>query len=168
MNDGIFLPNLRREITPVTQSAAINISDEDKSILFSGIERPRKENDEENKISLRKGDFLEFSFEEEKFFDTLRIQFDLDYKRESVSSSVNARIFAQILHRGLDFKPIKVANTIVKSFEVFADDKKIYETDANYYSLVKIPIKRNAKKITVKFNETWGYEKINLYGCDFI
>lgn len=168
MNDGIYLPNLKRQLTSLTNRAVVNLSEYDKKILFNGIERPRKDDDDDNKITLSKGACLKFSFDEEQFFDTLRIQFDPDYKRESVSSSSEVRLFAQILHRGLDFKPVRVANTIVKSFEIYADDKKIYATDNNYYSLVKIPIKHNAKKITIKFIETRGSEKIHLYGCDFI
>lgn len=168
MNDGVFLPNLKRPITNLTKGGKINLSLVDKEILFSGVERPRSEDAEKNKISLNKGETLEFSYSEEKYFNVLRIQFDLDYKRKSVSPNENIRTFAQKFHQGFDFKPVKVPNTIVKDFGVYADDIKIFETNNNYYSLVKIPINQNAKKITVKFNETWGYDKINLYGCDFI
>ena len=76
--------------------------------------------------------------------------------------------FAQKLHQGLVFVPMKVANTIVKSFEVYADGSLIYKTDNNYHSLVKVNINKDVKNVLIKFNDTWGYEKINIYACDFI
>ena len=146
----------------------MNISDEERSILFSGIERPRSDGDEGNKIQLDKGDVLSFSFNEKKHIDTLRIQFDMDFARKSVSPNWKMRIFAQKLHEGLDFVPVKVADTIVKDIEVYADDELIYKNENNYYSLLKIGIDKDVKNITVKFNETHGAEKINIYACDFI
>ena len=168
MDDGVFIPFTTRKISNLTKKAKINLSDNEKDVLFNGIERPRFENDEGNKIVLNKGDSIEFSYDEETFVDTLRIQFDLDYERLSVSPNKKMRVFAQKLHSGLDFVPMKVANTIVKDFEVYADGELIYSTDNNFYSLVKINIKRGIKNITVKFNDTWGAEKVNIFACDFI
>ena len=168
MNDGIFIPFTTRKISDTTKSAKINLSSEDVEILFNGVERPRFENDEGNKITLNKGDCIEFSYNDKQHIDILRIQFDLDYKRESVSPNKKMRVFAQKLHCGLDFVPMKVANTIVKDFEIYADDKLIYKNDNNYHSLVKVKINKEVSKIVVKFNDTWGSENINIFACDFI
>ncbi len=168
MDDGIFIPFTTRKISTITKKAKINLTDNEKDILFNGIERPRFEDDESNKIILNKGDSIEFSYDTKTHIDTLRIQFDLDYKRLSVSPNKKMRVFAQKLHEGLDFVPVKVANTIVKDFEVYADGELIYKNDNNYYSLVKINIKKDIKNIKVKFNNTWGAEKINIFACDFI
>ena len=168
MDDGVFIPNKKRSISKLTTDAEINLTASDKDILFSGIERPGFENDEGNKIILNKGDNISFSYNSEMHIDTLRIQFDLDYKRQSVSPNLKMQWFAQKLHQGLDFVPMKVANTIVKSFEVYADGSLIYKTDNNYHSLVKVNINKDVKNVLIKFNDTWGYEKINIYACDFI
>ena len=168
MDDGVFIPNKKRSISKLTTDAKINLTASDKDILFSGIERPGFENDEGNKIILNKGDNISFSYNSEMHIDTLRIQFDLDYKRQSVSPNLKMQWFAQKLHQGLDFVPMKVANTIVKSFEVYADGSLIYKTDNNYHSLVKVNINKDVKNVLIKFNDTWGYEKINIYACDFI
>lgn len=167
MDDGIFLPFKTRKISELTKSAKINISDGDREILFNGVERPRTVAGE-NAIVFRKGDELTFEFSKKEEIDTLRIQFDLDFGHKSVSPNKKMTWFAQKLHQGLDFENVKVAKTIVKSFEVFADGKKVFETDKNYYSLVKIPLKLKAEKITVKFNETHGEEKVTIFACDFI
>ena len=168
MDDGVFIPTKKRSISKLTTDAEINLTASDKDILFSGIERPGFENDEGNKIILNKGDNISFSYNSEMHIDTLRIQFDLDYKRQSVSPNLKMQWFAQKLHQGLDFVPMKVANTIVKSFEVYADGSLIYKTDNNYHSLVKVNINKDVKNVLIKFNDTWGYEKINIYACDFI
>lgn len=121
-----------------------------------------------NKIQLEKGENLSFSFDDKKHIDTLRIQFDMDFARTSVTPNWKMRVFAQKLHYGLDFVPVKVADTIVKDIEVYADGELIYKNENNYYSLLKIDINRDVRNITVKFNDTHGAEKINIYACDFI
>lgn len=95
MNDGIFLPYTIREINEVSKSAEMNISDEQRKILFSGIERPRSDGDMGNKIQLEKGENLSFSFDDKKHIDTLRIQFDMDFARTSVTPNWKMRVFAQ-------------------------------------------------------------------------
>lgn len=167
MDDGIFLPYKLRGISELTKSARLNISEKDREVLFNGIERPRTAAGE-NAISFDKKSELVFQFDEAKEVGTLRIQFDLDFGHKSVSPNRKMRVFTQKLHQGMDFENVKVAETIVKSFEIFADGKKVFETDNNYYSLVKIPLNLKAKEIIVKFTETHGAEKINIFACDFI
>ena len=167
MDDGIFLPGVTRKLSPITKLAKINLTDKDRDILQNGVERPRQDGDK-NHIVLEKGDILEFSFDKEEYINELRIQFDLDFGHMSVSSNMKMRVFAQKLHQGLDFEPVKTAATIVKKFSVIADGEIVFETSCNYHSLVKIPVKRKAKKISVKFDETYGSEKVNIFACDFI
>lgn len=167
MDDGIFLPGVTRKISPITKLAKINLTDKERDILQNGVERPRQDNDK-NHIVLEKGDILEFSFDKEEYINELRIQFDLDFGHMSVSSNMKMRVFAQKLHQGLDFEPVKTAATIVKKFSVIADGEIVFKTSCNYHSLVKIPVKRKAKKISVKFDETYGSEKVNIFACDFI
>ncbi len=168
MDDGVFLPYVLRQVSALTKNAALNISDAQREILFSGIERPRCEDDDNNFIRLEKGEGLTFSYKEKTYVGTLRLQFDMDYKRMSVSPNWKMRIFAQKLHEGLDFVPLKVANTIVKDLEVYADGELIYANNNNYASLLKVDINRSVNTVTVKFKDTWGAEKVNLYACDFI
>ncbi len=165
LDDGVMIPNLAREIPALSKKAKLNLSDEDKAVLFDGIERSRTEGDK-HFIELNKGDALSFTFDKEEQISNLRLVFDLDYSRTSVSPNWKMRVFAQRLHTGLDFVPVKVANTIVKSFTVTADGKEIYSNDNNHNSFVSIPLNVKAKNISVTFNETWGYGKVNLFSAD--
>lgn len=165
LNDGVFLPDVLRKIPQLTKLAKVNLSKEDCETLFNGIERPRKLV-QENRITLALEDSIQFEYSNPTDINELRIQFDLDYLRKSVSPNWKMQVFAQKLHTGLDFVPMKVAETIVKEFEVYADKELIYKTDNNYYSLVKIPINRKASNITVKFIKTWGCDQVRLFSCD--
>lgn len=167
MDDGVFLPEIPREISELTKSSAMNLSDTDREILFNGIERPRSE-DDKNYIELNKGETIEFIFNKAEYVNELRIQFDLDFERMSVSPNLKMRWFAQKLNQGLDFVPVKTPATIVKDFQVYSDGELVYENKNNYNSLIKISLKINTKNITVKFNDTWGADKINIFACDFI
>ena len=64
--------------------------------------------------------------------------------------------------------PVKVAKTIVKSFEVYGDGQRLYGCDNNYYSLVKLPLEGRYRTVEIKFNDTWGDERVKLFACDFI
>ncbi len=167
MDDGVFLPYNRRSISGITKKAVMNIPKEDRETLFNGVEKPTSEK-ERNCITLEKGENLSFDFGEKTHLGVLRIQFDPDYERKSISPNMKMQVFPQKLHKGLDFVPVKVAKTIVKSFEVYGDGEKVYECANNYYSLVKIPMNKQFKNITIKFKDTWGAEKVNIFACDFI
>lgn len=165
LGDGIYLPDVKREISSLAKDAKINLSDEDVAILQNGIERPRKDNDK-NHITLNKGEDITFTFDCKKKISQLRMQFDLDFGHKSVSPNWKMTVFAQKLNQGLDFVPVKVAKTIVKAFEIYADGKPVYETAENHYSFVRIPVEVEAKEIKIKFIDTWGEEKINIFACD--
>lgn len=165
LSDGVFLPGVKREIPELTRKASLSLSDKETAILKNGIERPRADGDE-NHIVLEKGNKISFNFEEKNHINELRIQFDPDFGHESVSPNRKMRVFAQKLNVGRDFVPVKVAKTIVKEISVYADGALVYESKANHNSFVRIPLDVDAKDLTVRFGETWGDDKINIFACD--
>jgi hypothetical protein len=76
------------------------------------------------------------------------------------------QVFPMKLNEGADFVPVKVAETLVKAFEVYADGEKVFETTNNYNALVKVPLSVKAKTLEVKFTETWGKDTVHLFACD--
>ena len=165
LNDGVFLPDVFRKIPQVSLLADVNLSYEDREVLFNGIDRPRSD-DEQNLITLSLGGHIQFNYAQPTEITGLRLQFDLDFTRQSVSPNIKMQWFAQKLNVGLDFVPMSMAATIVKEFEVYADDELIYKTDNNYHSLVKIPVGKKVTSLNVKFLNTWGADKIRLFACD--
>ncbi len=162
---GCYIPFSKREIPALTLSAKTNLTDAQKEVLFNGLERPDADNTV-NYIELEKGESIEYSFDGPTAVESLRLYFDLDFSRESVSVNKKMKIFAQKCNEGKDFKPMTVAKTLVKAFEVYADGEIIYSTDNSHNSLVMIPVGREVSSISVKFLETWGEEKVHVFSCD--
>ena len=131
MEDGCYLPGLVREVPELSKNASINLTDSDTALLFNGIERP-DENMTVNYATLNIGDALEFDFGEEKELSELRLVFDPDFSRESISVNKKMKVFTQVSSRGKDFRPVKVANTLVKSFSVYADGKLVWVNSIIY------------------------------------
>lgn len=165
--DGVFLPGVKREVSALTMEAKLNLSASDREILFNGMDRPYND-DELNGIMLDVGSEIVFSYDTPRKINTLRLCLDPDYSRESVSKNFKMRVFAQKLHQGHDFEPVKVAATIVKEITVYGDDKVIFSDDNNYSSLLKIPVDGTYSSVRVVFGNTHGSEKICVFGCDMI
>ena len=162
---GCYLPGTVREIPELTKQAKINLPESELALLQNGIERP-DENMNVNYATLNIGDALEFDFGEEKELSELRLYFDPDFSRKSISPNKKMRVFAQKLMTGKDFVPVKVANTLVKSFRVLADGKEIFAETENHNALRKIALGVKAKKLTVIFDETRGIDKVHLFSAD--
>ena len=167
LEDGIFLPHVPREVSELTRSAQLNLDDYARDLLWNGIERPRKEGDE-NGIRQAVGESLIFSFDAPRYLGTLRLRFDPDYSRMSISVNKKMRVFAMKLHTGKDFEPVRVASTIVRGFAVYADGCEIMREENNYLSLVKIPLHLTAREIRVEWLSTNGAPDVHLFAADFI
>ncbi len=153
-----------REMPDLTKRASIDLPAPELTLLQDGIDRPRK--NEDHAATLPVGGALTFTFDAPEQLSELRIVFDPDFTRETISPNKKMRVFAQRLHTGKDFVPVKVAATLVRTFTVEADGKTVAEVSENYHSLVKLPLNLTAKTLTVRFNETWGADTVRLYACD--
>ena len=162
---GCTLPGFTREIPALTKRAVLNLSDEEKALLQNGVERP-DENMCVSYATLPVGGSLTFTFENEEEVQGLRLVFDPDFSRESVSKYSRLRIFAQRGGKGFDFEPLKVPKTLVKSFAVFADGKEVFRDDENHVWLRRIPLACRAKVIEVKFFSTWGEDAVHVFSAD--
>lgn len=167
LDDGIYLPHVARKVSAQTLSAKLNISDSEREVLFNGIERPRRY-EGENEITQNVGDSLVFTFDKPEKLGTLRLRFDPDYSRQSITPNMKMQVFAMKLHTGKDFVPVKVAATIVKDFTVYADGHEVVRIQDNYLELVKVPLNLEAKEIRIEWNSTNGDEKVKLFAADFI
>ena len=144
-----------------------DIADAERALLLNGKERPRKAGEEVG-IWQNIGDSLTFTFDEAKKLGSLRLQFDPDFSRLSVSKDFKVRMYATKVHTSADFEPVKVPNTIVKNFVVYADGKAIFMAKDNYLSLVKIPLDVEAKELRIEWLATNGAEKVHLYSADIL
>ena len=167
MDDGVYLPRMLREVSALIKSAKMNISDEERALLLNGKERPRKAGEEVG-IWQNLGDSLTFTFEKPERLGVLRLQFDPEFSRLSVSKDFKLQWYATKVHTSGDFEPVKVPNTIVKSFAVYADGKPVFTAEDNFFSLVKIPLGVEAKELRIEWISTNGAEKVHLYSADIL
>ena len=167
LNDGVYLPHVLRRPSKIVSAAKLNLSEEERSTLLNGYERPRCE-EIENGIWQKVGDSLIMTFDRETELGILRLQLDPDFGRTSISENRKMRVFAMKLHTGKDFEPVRVASTIVRSFAVYADGRLIYETEHNYRSLVHIPLRVRAKELRIEWRATRGAERVHLFSADIL
>lgn len=167
MDHGAFLPHIRRKSSELTLKAKFDLTEEERERLLNGIERPRCEYGE-NSIVQKVGESLTLRFDAPEMIDSLRLCFDPDFSRESISDNKKMRVFAMKLHTGKDFKPVRVASTLVKDFEVYADGDLVARVENNFHRLVKVDVKREAKELSVKWLTTNGSEEVRLFSADVI
>lgn len=165
MDHGMFLPHIKRESSDLTQRAKFNITDAEREILLNGIERPRTE-EHENSIVQNIGDELKMTFDAPEKLESLRICFDPDFSHKSVSDNAKMRVFAMKLHTGKNFKPVRVANTLVKDFVVYADGVEIARVENNFHSLVNVDLNTTAKELSIKWIATNGAEDVRIFSVD--
>jgi hypothetical protein len=122
----------------------------------------------ENAIEQRIGKSLSISWSEPKAIGALRLQLDPDFTRKTISDNMKMRIYAMKLHTGKDFKPVRVASTLPKSFAVYADGKKVWSTEDNFHALVKIPLELTAKELRIEWLEGRGGDSFRLYSVDVL
>ena len=167
LEDGMFLPHIPRRLSEQTLRASVNLTEEERRTLLNGVERPRADGDE-NGIVQKVGDSLIFTFDHPEEISTLRLRFDPDFSRMSISDNLKMRVFAMKLHTGKDFRPVRTAATIVRDFAVWADGEEIFRAEGNYLSLVKVPLNRSAKEIRIQWLASNGAEQVHLFTADFI
>ena len=162
---GCWLPGRTRAIPELTRHAHINLPADQLAILQNGWERPDADFTK-NFIELPLGSELTFDFGAPTALSELRLVFDPDFSRESVSENKKMRVFAQRSCRGKDFRPMKVASTLVRSFSVWADGKLICSDTENHLALRRLPLGITASKVTVRFDATWGAEAARVFSAD--
>jgi len=165
MDAGCYLPGHTREIPELSRLAKLNLTSSDRKLLFNGIERPDKDM-AVNYIECELGKPIEYSFVKNIYVNELRILFDPDFSRMSISQDGNIRVFTQKCNTSYDFEPVKVAATLVKSFSVFLDGNLVYSTDNNYNSRFCLHLGCMVKNISVRFDKTWGADKAHIFSCD--
>ena len=171
MDANCFLPWLTREIPALSLEAKLNISDEDRALLFNGKER--NINGEQNCVYIPEGSALSFSFSEEKEIKRLRMVLDSDFTRSFMNRENidrNSMGFAMKNNTKLTLAPVTLPDNLAKEFTVYlvtdSGDEEIYSKKECHEVLFRIPVGRKAKGLKIVFHKTWGGAPVGLYACD--
>ncbi len=154
--DDCYIPGVSRIISPITKS--FSYPDEK---LRNGHDRDYA--DCENVCVFDKGSCLEFSSDEAKDVNEIRIIFDSNFARNM--KNMPCRFM-------LDDSWFKMPETMVKSFDVkvlteSGEIVSVFSTCANRKRLVRIPVNHKCSKIFISVSETWGCERARIFSVDF-
>lgn len=170
MYDDCYIPEKSRPLTALTRSAFINSNMSFPENLRNGTDRPI--DDEYNGSVGAKSCFFEYTFQEPKYVEKIRVVFDSDLNRETLPERewrLNRNMFHNTL---LGRKASYVPKTIIKNFRVIlllADgNEKIISVTENYQRLVNISCGETVKSVKLIFDETHGSDECRVFAIDLI
>jgi hypothetical protein len=150
MDDDCYLPGRRRDMAPLTGCAEFSASEGDPEPLRNGVDRPVGEDD--NGWTAPPGAWVEYAWPQPVAIRGVRLVFDSDLYANGLGMP----------HAyPLDQKDAAPPETLVKAFRLEARDqadpwRTVFETDANYQRLVRIPLQVKATAIRFTPLATWG------------
>ena len=168
MDDDAWLPGKRRKLSPLTQSARIDPSQE---ALRNGHDRPI--DGEDNGCYLPLNQTLVIRWDTAQRINELRFVFDSDLNREDKDRKAgfkakNARSFYC-----LDSKPWAMPETMLKGYRIEALTEKgewelSFETENNYQRLNRVPMGVTAEAIRFTPISTWGAAEAHVFSIDIL
>ncbi len=166
--DGCYLPGVRRIIPDVTLRASHNLTPDEASRLFSGVERPKGGC---QYVSRETGECVELAFRE-PVDGTVRIVFDPDYSRLSVSDDGEIRQFSMRCNIPLSLVPVRMPANLAKAFTlsaVYADgsEKVLCQCEANYKPFWFCPTGGAVRAVKLVCRGGWQSSVTNLYDFSF-
>ncbi len=167
MDDDCWLPGLKREISESCKDADLYAECGNKDNLRNGIDRPTDDGGD-NGCYIKKGGKITYSFKSPTYISSVRIIFDSDLNRETVTGGIpQVKDCPTICNRPLNMTPFTFPSTMTKAFKLIADGKIIYETASNHQRLVRIDVNKSVKAIELQPTETYGSDKVHIFSFDF-
>ncbi len=169
MFDDCYIPFQKRNCNELTSEAIIKSSD-DSDIIRNGYDRPVGM--DENIWEGKKGDSIEFSFGEFKKINKIRLIFDSDLCRNTISGGIPGLYKHPTLnHYVNNMPPFTFPTTIAKEFEIQTTNangewESVKNIENNYQRLLKIDVNLFTKNLRIVFRNTWGCENIRVFAID--
>ena len=158
MYDDCYLPNIKREVSPLINKAVINYP-----VVCNGYDRKN-----ENLWIGNKGDYIEFVFNEPQYINELRIIFDSDLNRNYVEWL--DRSFQQMPHiYPLGETRFRLPETLIKKFKIVVCNEKNEVSEKSYENhlrFVKIEVNQSVKFIRLIPEETWGADGFRIFSVE--
>ena len=158
MYDDCYLPNIKREVSPLINKAVINYP-----VVCNGYDRKN-----ENLWIGNKGDYIEFVFNEPQYINELRIIFDSDLNRNYVEWL--DRSFQQMPHiYPLGETRFRLPETLIKKFKIVVCNEKNEVSEKSYENhlrFVKIEVNQSVKFIRLIPEETWGADDFRIFSVE--
>ena len=167
MDDDCWLPTMARKIGEACKNAELECTAENAENLRNGIDRPTDDGGD-NGCFVSLGSDVKYVLKKPEYIDSVRIIFDSDLNRETLKGGIQVICDCPtVCNRPLDMTPYTFPSTMVKEFEVYADGELVCRVYDNCQRLVKIPIGKDCKSITLRPLSTYGDEKAHIFSFDF-
>ena len=168
MTDNVYLPGLLR--TPDRGAAALSLPGELTDVLQNGWERPHKE--AENRVLLPTDSELSLSLTAPSQSKSLRIVFDTDFSRESISTNRKYQTFAMRANIFADTQPLRMPANLLKSCEVVFTSQDgsvtVQRIENNRQAHRILPLPDGTSCVTLRGMTAWAGSSVGLYACDII
>lgn len=170
MEDDCYLPFNTRDVSELTQNAALTASAGDPEILRNGLDRPI--GDDDNGFFCPLNGWVEYAFEQPELVSAIRLVFDSDLRDERAGRMPSKY--------GLDAdtgdgppRVTPIAASMVKAFRIEARDEQglwltVYREPNNYQRLVRIPLELHTKALRLIPETTYGAERAHLFAFDLL
>lgn len=169
-NDDCYLLHTNRKISESILNSDSNLSENQKKLLFNGIEREIDEITRSAELELNKEYYLRF---QKTFCREIRILFDNDIARNSYPDEMwLEKLYPLTLNVSRDAKEAFIPPVLVRGYVVEARLKgekvaEFTETE-NRSRLVKLPVNGYVDEIIVTFIQTYGDDKAKIFSIDLL
>lgn len=156
MWDDCYLPFNKRRLTKITETAKLDASQGDPSLLRSG-------NDRDEGWVADLGEYVRYSFEDYTYINKIRLIFDSNLNRDYHNMPCNYP---------LNIKGYKLPETLIKEFIIEIETKEgikelVHETN-NYQRLYQIDVQKSVKSVKLIPLKTRGEKMTRVISFDLI
>ena len=169
-DDDCWLPFTQRTADPMTLSARLSAERPAARLknLRNGHDRPVGDDDNGARIEL--GTYVELTLPAPRALRELRVVFDSDLTRESVTGDSVLRAYPTLCNIPYNMEPFGFPQTMVRLFEVSARVggvwRVVHRGDGNIQRLVKIPLGVTADAVRLTPLTTWGAAAAHIFSID--
>lgn len=169
MEDDCYLPFNRRAIPKLTSAAAMSASEGDPEPLRNGLDRPIGEDD--NGWSCAPGGWVEYRFDRPQALMEARLIFDshLDRKGRNMPCAFPLDPTAHGMPATaalFDGAPETMTRRFRLEVPEGDDWRTVAEVTENHQRLVRVPLQVEAEAVRLVPLETWGAERVHLFGFE--
>lgn len=167
MENDCWLPGKSRRISDICKNAELTAGAPDAENLRNGRDRPTDE-EGDNGCTVELGSEITYTLKKSEFVKEARIVFDSDLNRKTINGGIDsAHGKPMICNRPFGMEPFTFPTTMVDCFELLADGEVVFRKSGNYQRLLRIPVERSLKSLTLRVISTTGSEKAHIFSFDF-
>ena len=167
MDDDCWIPTMKRTVSKPCADAKLIARCENADDLRNGIDRPTDQ-EGDNGCFVELGESVSYELLKPEHIESIRIVFDSDLDRKTLKGGIQTICDCPtICNRPLDMESYTFPSTMVREFEVYADDELVCKVENNHQRLVRVAIGKECKKITLRPIATYGDETAHIFSFDF-